>query len=207
MRSFEQRKAEIIRRSENRIKIRKKNRNRILTLCIPLCLAVIICSVTVLPNAFRVKTDTAAEENLKDQSSMSDVDVSETKHIYVAVEVEGKDSEKFYSKITDSAAVTNIYENIFYAFDIDDSDADIQITEPDKYDIVTDYSSIDDGFKDSAYESSESDSYTVTLLSAKGEKRVYKLDGNILTDVSRDVKIKLTANKLYELQLLLGIKK
>lgn len=49
MRSFEERKAEIFRRSENRIKERRKNRNRALAVCIPLCLIITVWSVTVLP--------------------------------------------------------------------------------------------------------------------------------------------------------------
>jgi len=49
MRNFEERKAEIFRRSENRIKKRRKNQKHILTACIPLCLLLIVCSITVLP--------------------------------------------------------------------------------------------------------------------------------------------------------------
>lgn len=49
MRNFEERKAEVFRRSENRIKERKRNRNRILALCIPLCLIVTVWSIMILP--------------------------------------------------------------------------------------------------------------------------------------------------------------
>ena len=42
MRSFEERKAEVFRRSENRIKERKRNRNRILAMCIPICLVITV---------------------------------------------------------------------------------------------------------------------------------------------------------------------
>lgn len=49
MRNFDERKAEIFRRSENRIKERKRNRNRILALCIPLCLIVTVWSIMILP--------------------------------------------------------------------------------------------------------------------------------------------------------------
>ena len=49
MRNFEERKAEVFRRSENRIKERKRNRYRILALCIPLCLIVTVWSIMILP--------------------------------------------------------------------------------------------------------------------------------------------------------------
>ena len=53
MRNFEERKAEVFRRSENRIKERKRNRNRILAMCIPLCLVVTVWSIMILkPYAF-----------------------------------------------------------------------------------------------------------------------------------------------------------
>ncbi len=49
MRSFEERKAEVFRRSENRIKERKRNRNRILAMCIPICLVITVWSIMILP--------------------------------------------------------------------------------------------------------------------------------------------------------------
>ena len=47
MRSFEERKAEVFRRSENRIKERRKARSRALAVCIPLCLIITVWSVMV----------------------------------------------------------------------------------------------------------------------------------------------------------------
>lgn len=49
MRNFEERKAEVFRRSENRIKKRKRNRNRILAMCIPICLVITVWSIMILP--------------------------------------------------------------------------------------------------------------------------------------------------------------
>lgn len=62
MRSFEERKAEIFLRSENRIKERKKNRKRILTVCIPLCVILILGSA-VLPELIPVGFDRVEQEN------------------------------------------------------------------------------------------------------------------------------------------------
>ena len=63
MRNFEERKAEIFRRSEQRIKERKQNRRRILTVCIPLCLALTVCSVALLPDMLPAGADGFLGEN------------------------------------------------------------------------------------------------------------------------------------------------
>ena len=59
MRNFEERKAEVFRRSENRIKERKRNRNRILAMCVPLCLILTMFSVTILPAMLPAGMDNA----------------------------------------------------------------------------------------------------------------------------------------------------
>ncbi|MBE6608913.1 MAG: hypothetical protein E7633_10220 [Ruminococcaceae bacterium] len=48
MREITECTAEVFRRSENRIKERKRNRNRILAMCIPLCLILTVFSATLL---------------------------------------------------------------------------------------------------------------------------------------------------------------
>ena len=49
MRNFEERKAEVFRRSEERIHTRRKQRNCILAFCIPLCLILTVWSAGLLP--------------------------------------------------------------------------------------------------------------------------------------------------------------
>lgn len=51
MRNFEQRKAEVFRRSEDRIHTRRRRRNCILACCIPLCLVLAVCSAGLFPKA------------------------------------------------------------------------------------------------------------------------------------------------------------
>lgn len=70
MRSFEERKAEVFRRSENRIKERRKARSRALTVCIPLCLIITVWSVMVLPAMLPVnnKKSGATDERAEDIS-------------------------------------------------------------------------------------------------------------------------------------------
>lgn len=51
MRNFEQRKAEVFRRSKERIQLRRKQRNCILAFCIPLCLILTVWSAELFPKA------------------------------------------------------------------------------------------------------------------------------------------------------------
>ena len=51
MRNFEQRKAEVFHRSEERIHTRRKRRNCILAFCIPLCLILTVWSAGLFPKA------------------------------------------------------------------------------------------------------------------------------------------------------------
>ena len=53
--------AEVFRRSENRIKERKRNRNRILAMCIPLCLMLTVLSFALIPGMLPAGVDNAPE--------------------------------------------------------------------------------------------------------------------------------------------------
>lgn len=60
MRSLDEYKAEIIHRSEVKIKQRKKMRNRILAACVPVCLCVVIGAVGAFSGVLDVKSDSMA---------------------------------------------------------------------------------------------------------------------------------------------------
>lgn len=59
MRSLNEYKAEIFRRSENKIISRTAMRRRVITLCVPLCLTLAVCSAAILPGVFSVGNDEA----------------------------------------------------------------------------------------------------------------------------------------------------
>jgi len=61
MRELNECKAEVFRRSDNRIKERRRKFNRVLALCVPLCLIITIFSVTMLPGMLPVGKDAAPE--------------------------------------------------------------------------------------------------------------------------------------------------
>ena len=60
MRTLDECKAEIFRRSEEKIKQRRKTRNRVLAACIPLCLCLSVGTVGALSGAFAAKGENMA---------------------------------------------------------------------------------------------------------------------------------------------------
>lgn len=197
MRNFEERKAEVFRRSENRIKERKRNRNRILALCIPLCLILTVWSVTILPAMLpATEKDAGADQEIEFNGSTNDADGADGKHIYLSVEVKGNDSE-FYSEITDATGVTAVYENVFLAFEGQDGGNDMSG--------IIQESTSDDGSKESADNSKENCSYTITMKAADGTNRIYLLNNNTLKDVTFNRTTILTNEQLADLRLSLGL--
>lgn len=65
MREINECTAEVFRRSENRIEERKRNRNRILAFCFPLCLILTVISITILPSMFLAETDKTPPDGFK----------------------------------------------------------------------------------------------------------------------------------------------
>lgn len=63
MRDMKECQAEVFRRSEKRIKDRKKTEKRLLALSIPLCLVLLVSAITVLPEMFSTKDKNTAPES------------------------------------------------------------------------------------------------------------------------------------------------
>lgn len=66
LRNFEERKAEIFRRSEKRIKERRQKRNGILAAGVPICLVLVVLSITSFSVHFLTKQKNAAPEDVND---------------------------------------------------------------------------------------------------------------------------------------------
>ena len=192
MRNFDERKSEIFRRSENRIKLKRQKRNNFLALCIPLFFILTVFSVTVLPKMFSAKT-----APVKSNSQLqSNVEYSQTKYLFSSVEVVSNHSSKVFSNITDPATATNAYDSIcgiFAPFEMDDA------VDSSKNDISTDNTLKDDS------DLKTDNGYTINFISSKGTIKTYTLDGNELYDNSLNIKITLTSEELFSLNSVLGI--
>jgi len=113
MRNFEERKAEVFRRSEKRIKERKRNRNRILAFCIPLCLIVTVWSIMILPAMMPAsKSDNNAGEGM---DIMGGVDGTDTAFVRVEVMSSGTATQSTILK-DDADEVAQIYYTVQSSF-------------------------------------------------------------------------------------------
>ena len=198
MRNFEERKAEVFRRSENRIKERKRNRNRILALCVPLCLILTVMSVTMLPSMLSIgdKNSAADEgENLAGGIESSTV-------LTMQVELFGKDDALQSSVMNEDAnAVTQVYysiESLFVSADENEKPAAGQES-------VEDY---EDKHKENYSQGtapSLSSGYRITFKTDKDIKAVYVLNGNILTNAQTNEKVTLSEDQRSQILNELGI--
>ena len=197
MRNFEERKAEVFRRSEKRIKERKARRNHILMACIPLVLCITILGAFLHPN---VTPDGAA-------------DPGDTSPV-----VDGMGSDGFTSLSCPIAKITVSGNN----FSISHTEvADLLLISDQLYsygtrapssngttDTVVDE---DDVPKDNGEDVSGSimDSanaaYTITMITHEGVKTEYQLVGKTLTNLTTNQTYKLTQTQANELRTLLGI--
>ena len=103
MRSFEERKAEVFRRSENRIKERRKARSRALAVCIPLCLIITVWSVMVLPAMLPVnnKKSGATDERAENTSG-----AAYSQNEYVRIETKNSATKDQTAVLKDDPAET-----------------------------------------------------------------------------------------------------
>ena len=197
MRNFEERKAEVFRRSEKRIKERKARRNHILMACIPLVLCITILGAFLRPN---VTPDGAAEPG-------------DTRPV-----VDGMGSDGFTSLSCPIAKITVSGNN----FSISHTEvADLLLISDQLYSYGTRAPSSngttdnvvdeDDVPKDNGEDVSGSimDSanaaYTITMVTHEGVKTEYQLVGKNLTNLTTNQTYKLTQTQANELRTLLGI--
>lgn len=213
MREINECTAEVFRRSEKRIKERRKKRNRFLALCIPLCLIVVVWSVMILPKMMPSAMDKYnAEMSAASNSSggayemFGDADSNDTAAEmtgnsaqslpcpYTAAEIQGTDIfPEYYAKATDKVAVTIIFNAIHSLYDVDGADQ-----------------SNGESFEDNVYDSQTSSTsqlkgYTIIFTTEEGSQAVYNLSENILLNVKTNETVILSDIQAAELMTVLGI--
>ena len=188
MRSFEERVAEINRRSEKILQDRKTRRKHILFACVPLVLCIGFCAAFILPNGSPAK-DTAPEnvtEAPKDGMAAGSLVCSyETVHIQ---------SPAYARTVTDRASVAKIYGAILDIYP-EESDA-IASGQGNK-------GSATDGRGEQIY--GQAGGYGITFTTADGTEDVYVLQGNVLEKLRTGETVALTAEQQYNLYAALGL--
>ena len=186
MRDLSDYRAEIFRRSEEKIKERKRARNRALAFCIPLCLVFTVVAFAKLPDIPFL--DISAENVSSDSDTL-----------FVQMEIQNSESKLQTSVVnTDADEVEEIYLLIQSAFETTAQE------EPatDDFSQFTDTSNkvVQDSLP--LFSSSE---YRVVFTSKSGETFSYTLNGNKLTDNTTKEKIKLSNEQSFKLQSKLGL--
>lgn len=180
MRSLEDCKAEVFRRSEERIKERKRNRNRVLVCCIPLCLLLVAGGIYICPLLEPV------DENLK--VNKEDVTTENVTMAVTSVKIRnvGADSD-VYREITDEDIVECFYNSILVCFE---ENVPESTTGWDREESVENKAE-----------------YEFTFGYENGKETAFRLGENGLTDVTRALEIRLTEEQLNTLKMYLELAK
>ena len=199
MRNFEERKAEVFRRSEKRIKERKQRRNHILMACIPLVLCITILGAFLRPN---VTPDGAADpgDTRPVVDGMGDPIQSPSLTCPIAsITVSGNGFSQSYSEVEDLLLISDLLYS--YGTRAPESNEIIDEAVPgegeDRKDHTDDMSGI--------ISDTTNAPYTITMVSHEGVKTEYQLSGNTLKNLTTNQTYTLSQTQVDELQKLLGI--
>lgn len=194
MRNLEECKAEIFRLGDKKIKQRKKRRMRTLSVCVPLCLCLVVFSATVLPTML-----TAEDKNTKQPlTELEDESVGTTFYQYTQVEINGFGDISFCSQINDSREVSDIAELINSFYYLNDSE---EYRPNDGVTIPTPPTSSDELFEnpETILPDTGEAGYSILFTTDKGEKIEYILTGNALENKNTGDKMIITDDQMTEL--------
>lgn len=187
MRDFEQRKAEIFRRSEDRLTQRKRRRRMIIS-CVPIMICIAFLSVFKLPD-IELETGKSAPDAYNQTVSTEK---------YISVRIQGKGENSGYTKvIEDQEIIEKIVNSIAGAESEKNS---TESSEPDENKLAGTPQDAVAGASPSRKE--EDSGYTITISASDGSERIYTLSEDILTD-EKNTRIFLTDEQFSEIVSLL----
>lgn len=197
MREINECTAEVFRRSEKRIKERKRNRNRILAFCIPLCLIVTVWSIMILPAMMPAsKSDNNAGEGMDIMGSVDGTDAS-----FVRVEIMsiGTTTQSTIQK-DDATEVAQIYSTLQSSFvnsgggnkeSVDEEAVDDALTENKDYS-QSGTTNLSSGFR-------------IIFTTDNGAQTIYSLSGDKLINEKTKQETILTEDQRSNLMNMLGL--
>lgn len=217
MRKLEDCKAEIFRRSEERIKERKRNRNRVFAWCISLCLLLVVGGIYVGPRLQPV--DELAGMNAEDCAipdrvlggvqDYAEVNVEETGDTTTGSELAGNSVYYTFVEVTDKTGTAEVSWQITDTEKVD-SLCDFMRMYWDmsvaKETVSTDISEAIINELKAKYKLEEKAAdYKLVFCSSVGDEVVFRLCGNVLYDDRYDCAVALTEESLAVLKLRLGL--
>lgn len=177
MRSYEERKAEVFRRSENRIKAHRRRRSCILALCIPLCLGVTMWSAGHV-------SERGVEKSFEEEKNtgIDKESVESMRNDVILIDVEDT-ARKTHLMITDVSAICAVHDKIT--------------------DILRSYEFMNGGMESSI--ESNASGYVITVVTEDGEKNTFTLVEDMFYVTKQNIVIWLSDEQANDLQLVLGI--
>ena len=197
MREINECTAEVFRRSEKRIKERKRNRNRILAFCIPLCLIVTVWSIMILPAMMPAsKSDNNAGEGMDIMGSVDGTDAS-----FVRVEIMsiGTATQSTIQK-DDATEVAQIYSTLQSSFVNSGGGNKESVNEEAEDDSLTenkDYSQ--------SGTTNLSSGFRIIFTTDNGAQTIYSLSGDKLINEKTKQETILTEDQRSNLMNMLGL--
>lgn len=218
MRDLKVCQAEVFRRSENRIKARKKRRNRILMTCIPMVLGVTVITAALWPKDGGSPAFVGMQESAtcaQAEETLAGVDVN----FGARVEVTGEDISLYYAQTADVLKITDFLNSLTLEqpenAPEDIMDVPLEPEAPgdnrapsagggESTDESGNKHSLSPGIFDN-YSTIQADGLTIAVTAEDGTQTQYSLNGNILTDLTNNQAYPLTPQQVQELKILLGV--
>ena len=214
MRTFEDCKAEIFRRSEKRIKERKRARKRVLACCIPLCLMLVVGGLylgSLLEPMDEVARTNAGPTSVPDRElGGSDVVLhgKVVRDVSVTL-VEGTGKAAVSKKVTDTETMVDLYGCMAKYFDLsgaesiggmDGTDGVTGATGKESNTNGTDRDTIEDELKFKYALDEKPADYTLVFRASTGEETVLRLLENNLYNETTGCVVTLSDGQLAELK-------
>ena len=208
MKNLNEYKEEIFRRSEERILERteknKRTKKTLLTLCVPLCFAVVISSVMMLPSLIQGDKEVYEKDMIIDDADgAAPIDTVTPDYLYADISFgdDGKqnridDQEKINAL---SELIRRAYADSYLYYDITERGERAE-NEDDGNDMVD--NEMQDAVEESVSEN-EDESYTITLTASDGYKKIIIIEGNTIIDPELNMDVTLKESRLEELKALL----
>ena len=195
MRNFEERKAEVFRRSEKRIKERKQRRNHILMACIPLVLCITLLGAFLFPGA----TPEDPSFNGAAGGGLTEEKFESLSCPIAKITVKGGNFSQTYKEVEDLLLISDqLYSYGSRGSETNGTTDDGIASEgEDRKENADDVSG---SVADSA-----NIAYTITLITHEGVKTEYQLVGKTLKNLTTKQTYNLSQTQVNELYELLGI--
>ncbi len=206
MKQLKEYKAEIFRRSEEIILERTENKKRrkkiLMSLCVPLCLAVVISSVMILPSLIQGDHVSNEEDKIiSDADGAAPVDTHARSYLYADISFCDEDKQNRIDapeKLNElSELIRCAYADSYLYYDITERGKGAEDDEGDFVDNEM-YDAVDESVSEN-----EVERYTITLTAPDGYQKKIIIEGNTISDPELDIEATLKEKRLEQLKELL----